>query len=59
MPKLSPEEFEAIIEKHSNIAEYDVVTNLLSTIPEDCDPNLVDQLVKENQGMLNLIYIVL
>jgi hypothetical protein len=54
MPKLSPEEFEAIIEKQSKLAEYDVVTNLLRTLPEDCDPDLVDRLVKENQGMNNI-----
>lgn len=53
MPKLSPEEFAAIIEKHSQIAEYDVVTNLLSTIPVDCDPELVDKMVKENQGIVH------
>ena len=54
MPKLSPEEFSAIIEKHSQIAEYDVVTNLLQTIPEDCDPEMIDKMVKENQSMFSL-----
>lgn len=49
-PKLSEEEFAAILEKHSHLAEYDVVTKLLETIPEDCSPDLVDKLVKENQG---------
>lgn len=55
MPKISPEEFAAILAKQSNLAEYDVVTNMLQQIPVDCDPDLVDQLVKENQGMQEFI----
>jgi hypothetical protein len=56
MPKISPEEFAAIIEKHSKVAEYDVVTNLLQTIPENCDPELVDRMVAENQGVNSLSF---
>eukprot|EP00026_Physarum_polycephalum_P001171 Phypoly_transcript_01172.p1 GENE.Phypoly_transcript_01172~~Phypoly_transcript_01172.p1 ORF type:complete len:1005 (+),score=148.92 Phypoly_transcript_01172:117-3017(+) len=55
MPKISPEEFAAILEKHSKVAEYDVVTTLLQMIPEDCDPSLVDQMVAENQGVLDVV----
>lgn len=49
-PNITEEEFAAILEKHSHLAEYDVVTKLLESIPEDCPPDLVDSLIKENQG---------